>query len=93
LVALCVEPILFVAFDVRRKRRAPDPVDDFIEVAVRFESHYSSAALSPMKHFGSEFASRKLDPRARQQDSTRLNQRLPNERLYTTNQKNFHTTT
>jgi hypothetical protein len=89
LISLGVETIFFVPFDVRRKRRAADTIDDFVEVARRFEAHYAAAAFAPLDHFSGELAACELDSPARRQSSSRLDQGFPNQRFDAAHEKDF----
>src|SRR5689334_10573509 len=43
LITLGIQPVLFIALDVRRQRGPSDAIDDFIKVAVRFEANDAAA--------------------------------------------------
>jgi hypothetical protein len=92
LIALGVQPIFFVALDVRRQRCAADAVDDLVKVAFGFEAYDAPARVAPLENFGSQLASRKLDSRAGKQCSPRPNQRFPYKRFDSADQKDFDTT-
>jgi len=89
LIAVGVEAIFFIPFDVGRQRRAADAIGDVVEVAVGFEANYPAAEIHPFHDFSGEFSAGELDARARQQRSSRLDQRLPDERLESTYKKHF----
>jgi hypothetical protein len=89
LIALGIQPVFLVPLDVRGKRRAADPIDNFVEVTRYFEANHSAASFAPFDNFSSEFAPRELDACARGQRSAGLHKRLPHKRLDSANKKNF----
>jgi hypothetical protein len=89
LIALGVEAIFFVSFDVWRQWGPAYAVDDLVKVAVDFEANHSAARLPPVEHFGRKLSTRELDSRAREQRSSRTHQRFPNEWLDSADQKDL----
>src|SRR2546425_10311641 len=56
LIAFCVKAIFFIAFDVRRKRRPSDSINDFVEISGSFETHHATPEVAPLDHLSGELA-------------------------------------
>jgi hypothetical protein len=61
LIPLGIQAVFFISLDIRRQRRAADPIDDFVKVARCFEAHYTPAPFAPLDHFSCKLAAGELN--------------------------------
>jgi hypothetical protein len=87
LVPISIEPVLFIALYVWRKRRPPDSINDLVKAAFAAKANYAPAELVPFDDFGRKPSAREFDLCARKQRFARSNQRFPHKRLEAANQK------